>query len=422
MTLLVQQPDQELGGGVGRDEVDADEQALAAHLGDQVRAVGRDGVGGEVADLRAKFTRALDEAFRLDGADGRGDRGGRERAARERRGVQQRVGVERREQLRGRDDAADGHHAAAEDLAREQRVRRDAGEVSAPPGAESAHAGLDLVEDHHGASLGARLPDLPQVAVGRQPDTTLGLDGLEQHHRLGGEHGPERGGVAERDEVDHRQQWAERVAVLRPSGHRQRAQRLAVEPAVHGDHVTLAGQPRQLQPEFGRLGSRVRQEDVVQAGRRDAGQVRGRLSQLRVEEQPGGHGVTLQLLAYRRDDDRVAVAEQEDPEAPAVKVRVPVAAPHLRSGGGHLDRRRDEPRQAGERGVHVLGVAIEDQIAVGRRGHVRPPVRSRPGRSRSAPPSTAGCSAAIRAGRAAACAPSATSWSRLLGLVWPDCR
>ncbi len=102
-----------------------------------------------------------------------------------------------------------------------------------------------------------------------------------------------------------------------------------MEAAVHGDHVTLAGQPRQLQPEFGRLGSRVRQEDVVQPGRRDAGQVRGRLSQLRVEEQPGGKGVTPQLLAHRCDHDRVAVAEQEDPEAPAVEVRVPVAAPHL---------------------------------------------------------------------------------------------
>ena len=70
-------------------------------------------------------------------------------------------------------------------LPREQHVRGDAGEVSAPPGAEPAHAGLDLVEDHHGAGLGARLPDLPQVAVGRQPDAALGLDGLEQHHRLG---------------------------------------------------------------------------------------------------------------------------------------------------------------------------------------------------------------------------------------------
>jgi len=32
--VLVQQPDQELGRGVGRDEVDADQQAFAAHLCD----------------------------------------------------------------------------------------------------------------------------------------------------------------------------------------------------------------------------------------------------------------------------------------------------------------------------------------------------------------------------------------------------
>src|SRR5579859_7189396 len=142
--VLVQQPDQELGGGVGRDEVDADEQALAAHLGDQVRAVGGDGARGEVEYLAAKVTGALDQAFGLDGTDGGGDRSCRERAACECRGVQQRIGVERREQLSGRDNAADGHHAAAEDLAREQHVRGDAGQVSAPPGAEPAHAGLDL--------------------------------------------------------------------------------------------------------------------------------------------------------------------------------------------------------------------------------------------------------------------------------------
>jgi hypothetical protein len=116
--VLAEQPDQELGGGVGRHEVHPDEQALAAHLGDQVRAVRRDRVYGEIADTRAKFAGALDQAFRFDDADRRGDRRRGERAARERRGVQQRIGVQRREQLPGRDDAADGHHAAAEDLSR----------------------------------------------------------------------------------------------------------------------------------------------------------------------------------------------------------------------------------------------------------------------------------------------------------------
>jgi hypothetical protein len=44
--VLVEQPDQELGGGFGADEVDADQQALAPDLGDQVRAVFRDGLDG----------------------------------------------------------------------------------------------------------------------------------------------------------------------------------------------------------------------------------------------------------------------------------------------------------------------------------------------------------------------------------------
>lgn len=59
----VKEPDQELGGRLGRAEVDADEQALPAHFGNQVRAVRRDRVGGEVEDLPAEFAAALDQAF-----------------------------------------------------------------------------------------------------------------------------------------------------------------------------------------------------------------------------------------------------------------------------------------------------------------------------------------------------------------------
>ena len=51
--MFVQQPDQELGGDVGRDEVDADEQALAAHLVTEVRGqgllIGIDFVSAEAA-------------------------------------------------------------------------------------------------------------------------------------------------------------------------------------------------------------------------------------------------------------------------------------------------------------------------------------------------------------------------------------
>jgi len=175
---------------------------------------------GQIAYLRAKFACALDQSFAFDGADGRGDRGGCERVPRERRGVQQRVGVQRREQLIGRDNAADWHYAAAEDLAREHHVGGDTGEVSAPPGAKPTHAGLDLIQDQHGTGLGACLPDLPKVAVGRQADTPLGLDGFQQYHRISRQHGLQRDEIAERHEVNHWQQRAERVTILRPPGHR----------------------------------------------------------------------------------------------------------------------------------------------------------------------------------------------------------
>jgi hypothetical protein len=379
--VLVQQPDQELGGGLGRGEVDADEQALAADLGDQVRAVGRDRVGGSVADLGAKFAGPLEQALGFDGGDGGGDRGGGERAASEGGGVQQRVGVQRREQLRGRGNAADWHHAAAKDFACQQHVRDHAGQVSAPPGAKPAHAGLDFVEDHHSAGAGARLPDLRQVAAGRQPDAGFGLDRFQQHRRLGRQHRLQRGQITELDEVHHRQQRAERVAVLRPPGHRQRAECLAVEPALHRDHMPLAGQPRQLQPDLGRLGPGVGQKHIIQAGRGDAGHVRCRLGQLRVEEQPRGQGVTRNLLAHRRDHSRMAVAEQEHPKAAAVKIGVPVAAPHLRPGRGHLHRRPHQPRQARQRRVHMLGITIQHPIPVGWRG---PRIAQRPARARRA--------------------------------------
>ena len=80
-------------------------------------------------------------------------------------------------------------------------VRGDAGQVGAPPGAQPAQAGLDLVEDHHRTGLGARLPDLFQVAVRRQPDTTPQPGRvLSSTTDSGREHGPERREVAEQDE------------------------------------------------------------------------------------------------------------------------------------------------------------------------------------------------------------------------------
>src|ERR1700683_648228 len=90
--MLVQQREQEFGGDVGRDEVDADEEALAAHLGDKVRAVRGNCVEGEGADLRAEFAGPVDQALGPDDADGRRDRGGGQRAAGGRRGAQQRFG------------------------------------------------------------------------------------------------------------------------------------------------------------------------------------------------------------------------------------------------------------------------------------------------------------------------------------------
>ena len=47
--MLVQEPDQELGGGLGRGEVDADEQALVTEVRGQGLLIGVDFVSAEAA-------------------------------------------------------------------------------------------------------------------------------------------------------------------------------------------------------------------------------------------------------------------------------------------------------------------------------------------------------------------------------------
>ena len=119
----------------------------AAHLADEVRALALDRITSHGEDLGAEPGGAFDEALGAQHPDrrGHGDRG--QRAAGERRGVQQRVRVERREDLVASDHAADRHHASAEDLSGEQHVGCDAREVGPPPVTEPAQPGLDLVED-----------------------------------------------------------------------------------------------------------------------------------------------------------------------------------------------------------------------------------------------------------------------------------
>ena len=74
-------------------------------------------------------------------------------------------------------------------------------------------------------------------------------------------------------------------------------------------------------------------------------------------------GWCLELVADGLHHRRVAMAEQEHAEAPAVEVGLPVAAVDLGAGGGSLDRGGHHPGQTGERLVDVVGVALQHQVA-----------------------------------------------------------
>ncbi len=126
------------------------------------------------------------------------------------------------------------------------------------------------------------------------------------------------------------------------------------------DQAAAAVDARELDRELGRLGARVGEEDVVEAGGRDARQLLGRMRQLAVEQDTRGHRVPVELGVHGSDHARMAVAEDEDAVAAAVEVLGAFFVPDLRSLGAHLDVRL---HQLGEH-RHPLG----DVRAVARDG------------------------------------------------------
>ena len=256
---------------------------------------------------------------------------------------------------------------------------------------------------------GTRTPPSPRI-------------GSSQHagaFAVGGQPARQVVDVTERGELDPGQQRLERRPVGGPAGDAQRAERLAVEAVPHRDDPGAAVQPGQLERDLDGLGARVGQVDVVEPGRRDAGPARPRRigchpADQRFADQRRG----VELPLDRVDDDRVAVADQIDPEPGAVQVADAVGVvewlPSARSGNGapsnstraaddlftcrryrsRAARRSVVAATSGHRldGRGFLGLSMPEVQTVPDRGREvgrwvwRPPRPARPANSGTAPP------------------------------------
>ena len=190
-------------------DLEADEQPTSANVADQ-RTLDRLQLREQIS---AKLRRALDQPLVVEHGerlqrDCRGERIAAERAA----------VIARMEDLHHfvcRDERRDRQHSAAQRLAECHPIRHDAFVLTRQKLAGAAHAGLDFVGEKEHAMLAADARALGEIARGRDDDAALALDWLDQECRgMRRNRGRERGGVAERNQLESGREWPEAVAVL----------------------------------------------------------------------------------------------------------------------------------------------------------------------------------------------------------------
>ena len=164
-------------------------------------------------------------------------------------------------------------HAAGEPLGERDGIGTRAGSGRAQKAPEAPDAGLNLVQEQERAGRVARLAKCFQEARRRRQDAAFALNRLDDHganvrlHLL-----LHRVDVAVVD-VRHVAELSEALAILRRSGHRERAQRAPVKAVVERDDAgarrfTLGVEvpARQLQKRFVRLRAGVAEERAVHLG------------------------------------------------------------------------------------------------------------------------------------------------------------
>jgi hypothetical protein len=220
-------------------EFDCREDPRAANVGYHPR-IGAGQPGDAHGKLRSE--RAEASVQLLEQVQGRQARRTRSRMPAERRGVEERIGRERREQLLRGDQRGKRHDAAAERFAKQHGIRREPlgyrdGQRTAP-----AKAALNLVShDERPCRVRVSAP-LAQQAGREDTAPSFALHGFEDQRRERGLRGRTPHGVRLKGQVPYlAEEAAHRVAELGAVGDRERAHALAVESAADREHAGPSG-------------------------------------------------------------------------------------------------------------------------------------------------------------------------------------
>ena len=354
-------------------EFEGDQQAFAAHVDDDI-FVPMHGFAQPVEHVRAEFRRALGETLFEQHVDRRERGRAGERIAAERRGVQERVIEEPREDGLRRDDRTGRHDAAAERFREAQDVGHDVVVFAREHLPGAAHPGLHFVEDQQRAELVAERAHGGQIRVVRNDYPALTLDRFEQHRpdvvarrAARDEDVLQRRDVVERHVLEAREHAAERQAECGFAARGERAEALAVETARRDDDLLFVRivRARELERRFDRLRPAIAEERILQIARR---QHRERLREhraQRIEQILTVQRLPIELRAHGRHHFGMPMADVEDPEAAeAVDVFAAVDVREDVPAVGPLDRGRERALRAGlaileKAGIDVIAKAVD---------------------------------------------------------------
>ena len=240
---------------------------------------------------------------------------------------------------------ADGH-AAAERLADRHQVGLEAECLRVKRLAGAAQPALHFVGDQQRAGRRRDVPHGPRERRRDRPHAALALDRLQDHGGGVGGHGrPERVRIEGRHPGDARHHRREGRAVVLVPGHRQRAERAAVERVLERDEprarraLRVPVTPGELQARLDRFGPAVADERALEARQRRETRGQRRLQGV-VKEVRRVHQ-RCRLIGDRGGQARVSVAERGHADArQQVEIRAPVGVVQPDAFTAHEDHGR----------------------------------------------------------------------------------